>query len=173
MPRPSCGRYTRIPEGACPIFLSDNSSCARQSHRNDVSTSPVRHCECTRTSGAVLPFKFPRTSATASSCGPRPLNPKMVKRPWRVGSSACATICTVRELFFNRLPLCDLRPSETDSITGSHNRHRLPSAQVVGQLPIIRPNQELTRVRQSRVSELLVTSRQTSLRRGRMLSAHE
>ena len=31
---------------------SDNSSCARQSQRSEWKTSPVRHCEWMRTSGA-------------------------------------------------------------------------------------------------------------------------
>ena len=38
--------------GLAAILRSENSSCARQSQRSDVKTSPVRHCEWTRTSGA-------------------------------------------------------------------------------------------------------------------------
>src|ERR1035441_5801366 len=43
------------------------SSCARQSQRRLWNTSPVRHCECMRTSGGAPSVKSPILSTTASS----------------------------------------------------------------------------------------------------------
>src|SRR5262249_17215670 len=57
-------------------------------------------CEVALAAGAeafAAPFSSPRTNATASSFGPSPRNPKIAKRPKRVGSSALATCST--ELF--------------------------------------------------------------------------
>jgi hypothetical protein len=73
MPRPSCGRYSKIPDGASEIF-QESSSCARQSQRSEVSTSPVRHCECTRTSGATRPSDCPAPARPLLPAGPQPSN---------------------------------------------------------------------------------------------------
>src|SRR5271156_6576925 len=105
MPRPSCGRYSNTPEGSLAILRNENSSCARQSQRWEVKTSPVRHCEWTRTSGAFcacafaaareepfeLVFKLPCWMATASSPDLRPSMPKIRKEPKPVGNLAVAT----------------------------------------------------------------------------------
>src|ERR1700739_1707624 len=79
----------------------ESSSCARQSQRSELRTSPVRHCECTLTSGSdFFGLKgariLPRTRGTGSFWWPRPRTPGVVKRPWRVGSRACATSSTRR-----------------------------------------------------------------------------
>ena len=42
------------------------SNCSRQSQRIEESASPVRHCECTRTSVGLPRLIRPLTSATCS-----------------------------------------------------------------------------------------------------------
>jgi len=145
MPRPSCGKYSSTPAGSFAICRNENSSCARQSQRSDVNTSPVRHCEWTRTSGAPR-RKLPRWIATASSLALRPVIPNTVNRPKLVGSCARATTCArlarpVVEAFVP-LPDCFARFIRIGHYTSlckiASSRHcGLSSAQLFTSLPAL------------------------------------
>ena len=69
MPRPSCPRtYTTMPP-CWAMRVSDSSSCSPQSHRCEPNASPVRHSECTRTSGASAPAAAPAAEAVPGCAG--------------------------------------------------------------------------------------------------------
>src|SRR5262245_39371066 len=83
------------PRLSAAIACRARSSWARQSQRSEPSTSPVKHCEWMRTSGAS-PRRSPSASTTAVSTRPEPFptarsNPRAWNTPQRVGMRAAAT----------------------------------------------------------------------------------